>query len=107
MDQGDAVRVDDVLMVGGIETPKIGTPLVDGAHVSLRVFEHVRDKKVINFVRRRRKASSKRTKGHRQWLSVVKVEGIYGPGLESTSREIADLGTTVPSENVQAATAEE
>ncbi|MDE0305322.1 MAG: 50S ribosomal protein L21 [Albidovulum sp.] len=86
-DQGETVRIDDVLMIGGNETTRIGTPLVDGAHVSLRVFEHVKDRKVINFVRRRRKSSSKRTKGHRQWLSVVKVEGIYGPDIEKNETE--------------------
>ena len=88
-DQGNTVRIDDVLMIGGREMVKIGMPLVDGAHVSLRVFEHVKDKKVINFVRRRRKGSSKRTKGHRQWLSVVKVEGIHVPGIENNEAEIA------------------
>ena len=86
--QGESMRIDDVLMIGGNDEPRIGTPLVEGAHVSLHVFEHVKDRKVINFVRRRRKSSSKRTKGHRQWLSVVRVEGIYGPGIEHADNEI-------------------
>ena len=81
-EHGETVRIDDVLMIGGTDTTSIGTPYVDGAHVSLTVSEHFKDRKVINFVRRRRKSSSKRTKGHRQWLSAVKVDGIFGPGIE-------------------------
>ena len=56
----------DVLMVTGDRTI-IGTPSIPGAQVTLELTEFNRGKKVINFKRRRRKHSSKRTKGY-QWL---------------------------------------
>lgn len=56
----------DVLMVTGDQTI-IGTPSIPGAQVTLELADINRGKKVINFKRRRRKHSSKRTKGHK-WL---------------------------------------
>ena len=56
----------DVLMVTGDRTI-IGTPSIPGAHVTLELADVNRGKRVINFKRRRRKHSSKRTKGHK-WL---------------------------------------
>ena len=56
----------DVLMVTGDQTI-IGTPSIPGAQVTLKLADISRSKRLINFKRRRRKHSSKRTKGHR-WL---------------------------------------
>lgn len=56
----------DVLMVTGDQTI-IGTPSIPGAQVTLKLADISRGKRMINFKRRRRKHSSKRTKGHR-WL---------------------------------------
>lgn len=76
---GAAVRFDDVLMLGGA-TPVVGTPMVAGAAVEATVVDQVKADKVITFVKRRRKHSSQRTRGHRQKLTVVRVTGIVaGP----------------------------
>ena len=56
----------DVLLVTGDRTI-IGTPSIPGAQVTLELADLNRGKKVINFKRRRRKHSSKRTKGYK-WL---------------------------------------
>ena len=80
---GDTVQFNDVLMLGG-DTPVIGTPLVEGAAVQAEVLGQIKGEKVINFVRRRRKHSSKRTKGHRQQLTLVKVTEILGSGAGSS-----------------------
>src|SRR6056297_2534172 len=53
---GETVQFNDVLMVGAT----VGTPLVDGAGVQAEVIDQIKGEKVINFVRRRRKHSSKR-----------------------------------------------
>lgn len=72
---GDTVEFTEVLMVGG-ETVKVGAPTVAGAVVKAEVLEQTRGQKVINYVKRRRKHSSQRRKGHRQHLTVVKITDI-------------------------------
>jgi len=77
-EEGASVEVREVLMVGSGEDARIGTPFVDGASVTLRVLENKKDRKVVVFKKRRRQGY-KRRKGHRQHLSVVRVESIQ-PG---------------------------
>lgn len=77
-DAGDAVRFDEVLMLGG-DSPVVGAPRVEGASVEAEILEQIRGEKVIHFVKRRRKHSSQRTKGHRQYLTVVRITGITAP----------------------------
>lgn len=73
---GEVIQFNEVLMVGA----NVGTPLVDGAAVQAEVVDQIKGEKVINFVRRRRKSSSKRTKGHRQQLTLVRVTNILESG---------------------------
>ena len=73
---GDKVQFNEILMVGAT----VGTPLVEGAAVQADVIDQIKGDKVINFVRRRRKHSSKRTKGHRQQLTLLKVTEILEKG---------------------------
>ena len=54
---------------------KIGAPLVDGAKVTATVVEHGRAPKVVVFKKKRRK-HYKRTKGHRQGYTTLKIESI-------------------------------
>ena len=75
---GDTVRFDEVLMLGG-ETPVVGAPRVEGAAVEAEVLEQTKADKVISYVKRRRKHSSQRTRGHRQQLTVVRITGITAP----------------------------
>lgn len=74
-EEGASVEVREVLMVGSGEDARIGTPFVDGASVTLRILENKKDRKVVVFKKRRRQGY-KRRKGHRQHLSVVRVESI-------------------------------
>jgi large subunit ribosomal protein L21 len=53
---------------------------VDGAAVKAEVIDQIKGDKVINFVKRRRKHSSKRTVGHRQKLTLVKITEILASG---------------------------
>jgi large subunit ribosomal protein L21 len=64
----------DVLLLGGDES-KIGAPLVDGARVAATVVDHGRDTKIIVFKKKRRK-QYKRTKGHRQDYTTLKIDSI-------------------------------
>ena len=80
---GDTVQFNDVLMLGGDEVT-VGTPLVAGAAVQAAVVEQTRGDKVINFKRRRRKASSKRLKGHRQHLTLVEITEILAKDADKS-----------------------
>ena len=54
---------------------KVGAPLVDGAKVTATVLDHGRDEKIVVFKKKRRK-QYKRTKGHRQGYTTLKIESI-------------------------------
>ena len=71
---GDAVAFDTVLMLGG-DTVTLGAPTVAGASVAGEIVEQTRGPKTISFKKRRRQ-NSKRKKGHRQHITVVRITGI-------------------------------
>lgn len=74
-EEGSDVEISEVLMVGEGEDALIGSPFVDGATVTLKILENKAAPKVTVFKKRRRQGY-KRRKGHRQKLSVVRVESI-------------------------------
>ena len=77
---GDKIQFNEILMVG----TTVGTPLVAGAGVQAEVIDQIKGDKVINFVKRRRKHSSKRTKGHRQKLTLVRITDVLEKGAEKS-----------------------
>jgi large subunit ribosomal protein L21 len=74
---GNTVEFAEVLMVGEGEKVKVGAPFVSGAKVTAELVDQARGPKVIAFKKRRRK-NSRRKKGHRQHLSLVRITGITG-----------------------------
>ena len=80
---GEKVQFNDVLMLVGDKTV-IGNPRVDGAAVQAEVIEQVKADKVISFVKRRRKHGSKRTRGHRQKLTLIRVTDILASGADGS-----------------------
>lgn len=72
---GSTVEITDVLATGEGDSFKIGAPLVAGAKVTVKVLENKRGPKVIVFKKKKRKGYE-RKRGHRQELSVIKVESI-------------------------------
>lgn len=87
-DAGEKIQFNDVLMLGG-DSPVVGAPLIEGAAVQAEVIDQVKGDKVIHFVKRRRKHSSKRTKGHRQKLTLVKITEILTSGADKTGVKVA------------------
>jgi len=85
---GETVQFNEVLMLGG-ETVTVGAPVVEGAAVQAEVLEQLRGPKVINFVKRRRKHSSQRTKGHRQYLTRVRITDILASGGDKSGVKTA------------------
>ena len=88
---GDKVQFNEVLMIGG-DSPVVGSPVVDGAGVQAEVIEQIKGPKTINFVKRRRKHSSKRTKGHRQQLTLVRITEILAKGAGKSGVMAAENG---------------
>ena len=74
---GESIDINEVLMVGEGTEVRFGTPLVDGASVKVSILENKKDKKIVVFKKKRRQGY-KRRRGHRQHLSVIKVESIKG-----------------------------
>ena len=72
---GETVEFDRVLMIGGGDDVKIGTPVVAGGKVTAEVVAHGRHKKLTIIKFNRRKHYRKQT-GHRQWFTEVKITGI-------------------------------
>lgn len=71
---GETVTFDEVLLVGGAKVA-IGAPLVKGAKVTGTVTDHVNGEKIVIFKYKRRK-NYKRTQGHKQALTTVKIGAI-------------------------------
>src|SRR5262249_9630523 len=76
-DAGSTVEFKEVLMVAGSGEPKLGSPLISGAHVTAQIVEQGRAPKVIAFKKRRRK-NSRRKRGHRQEQTIVRIKDIVG-----------------------------
>ena len=76
-EQGSTITFDDVLAIGSGDGLKLGKPTVEGAKVEAEVLAQGRAKKVIVFKFKRRKGY-KRTKGHRQYFTRLRVKSITG-----------------------------
>jgi large subunit ribosomal protein L21 len=79
---GTIVQLGEVLVVGG-DTPVLGVPTVQGASVAAELLQHKRGPKVIAFKKRRRK-NSRRKRGYRDELSVIRVTEILTDGAKPT-----------------------
>lgn len=78
---GDVITLDDVLMLGDGKDVTVDAPSVAGAAVAAEILEQARDRKIIVFKKRRRK-NYRRTKGHRQHYTLLKVTDILTDGAK-------------------------
>lgn len=69
------VTFDDILLLGDDKKVKVGDPTVKDAKVTAKVLEHLKDKKVIVFKKKRRK-SYRKFNGHKQQLTKIEVTKI-------------------------------
>jgi large subunit ribosomal protein L21 len=86
---GETIQFNDILMIGNT----VGAPMVEDAGVQAEVIDQIKGEKTINFVKRRRKHSSKRTKGHRQQLTLVRITDIMEKGAGKSGVKAALNGT--------------
>ena len=79
---GDTIAFEHVLMLVREGHTDIGAPYVAGASVAAEIVEHKRGDKVIAFKKRRRQ-NSKRKRGHKQDLTVVKITELLTGGAKA------------------------
>ena len=96
-EEGEQIILSDIVMLGDGDKIIIGTPRVDGAGVSATVMRQTRGPKIIIFRRKRRK-NHRRTQGHRQDLTLLKINEIAEdakslkttkPAAKETSKRVA------------------
>ena len=95
---GEVIAFEQVLMLVDGATTQIGAPSVEGVTVAGELVEQGRGAKVIAFKKRRRK-NSRRKRGHRQDLSVIKITDILTGGAKPARRAKAIVepkGATEP-----------
>tara|TARA_B100001939_G_scaffold66831_1_gene55659 strand:+ start:67 stop:729 length:663 start_codon:yes stop_codon:yes gene_type:complete len=78
-ESGAKINLDNVLMIGEGENTTVGTPIIEGALVAAEVLEHKRGDKITVFKKKRRK-NYRRTMGHRQELTVLRITDILTAG---------------------------
>lgn len=100
---GDKIQFNEILMLGG-DAPVVGAPLVADAGVQAEVIDRIKADKVIHYVKRRRKHSSQRTKGHRQKLTLVRITDILasGAGASGVKAAVGTNAKVAPAAEVEA-----
>jgi large subunit ribosomal protein L21 len=73
---GAEVIFDRVLMLGGERNVKLGAPVLDGVRVRGSVVEHGRHPRIRVYTYKKTQNSNRRTHGHRQAFTAVKIEAI-------------------------------
>ncbi|MAD24100.1 MAG: 50S ribosomal protein L21 [Verrucomicrobiales bacterium] len=76
-DAGSALTIDNVMMLNQAGSVKIGSPTIEGAKVEAEVIKHTRGPKLIIWKMKRRKGYRNKN-GHRQDLSLLKINKISG-----------------------------
>lgn len=89
LEQGKKVTFDHVLLIEDNKNTLIGTPVVERARVVGEVVESFKDKKVLVFKKKRRKQYRKTT-GHRQMLTRVKIEKILTGTEKPAKKELGE-----------------
>jgi large subunit ribosomal protein L21 len=74
-EKGSTIEINEVLATGEGADFRVGTPTLAGASVSATILENKRGTKVIVFKKKKRKGME-RKRGHRQELSVIKIDSI-------------------------------
>jgi len=90
-DAGATVELEHVLAINDGKGLTVGTPLLKGARVAATVLEQKKADKVVIFKKKRRK-NYRRTKGHRQQITVIRINDILSKS-KTTTAAAADANT--------------
>ena len=83
-DEGQTITLSDVMLLGDGDKVTVGTPVVTDASVEAQVVSQTRGPKIIIFRRKRRK-NHRRTQGHRQDLTLLKITDINTSGKKAAT----------------------
>lgn len=96
---GSEIALNEVLAIGDAEASTLGRPFVANAAVHAKIVQQPRGNKIIVFKKKRRK-NYRRKRGHRQELTVLRIErmstgaiSVAEPGATSSS-----TGSTEPAQ---------
>jgi large subunit ribosomal protein L21 len=91
--KGDKLVLDAVSLLQNGDKITIGSPIIDGANVTVSILEHIKDKKIIVFKKKRRKGYKVKN-GHRQMLTKIKIDEIsVSKKKKSVKTEEVDTST--------------
>lgn len=95
---GDLISFKDIVAVGNGDKFELGSPAVQGAEVSAKLLHQTRDDKIRVFRKNRRK-HFQRTKGHRQYITILKVMSIKSSiGEEIFKEPVKKVAAEAPKE---------
>ena len=91
-DAGTTIELDNVLAMDDGKGLTVGAPSLPGAHVTAEVLEQKKGDKVVIFKKKRRK-NYRRTRGHRQQLTVIRVTDILSSARKASAQKNEDSVT--------------
>ena len=94
-EEGQKVTLSDVMLLGEGDKVTVGTPVVANASVEAQVVSQTRGPKIIIFRRKRRK-NHRRTQGHRQDLTLLKITDILADGKKPAAKKAAAKAEAKP-----------
>ena len=100
VEAGGEVELDRVLMIGDDSEPLLGAPLIEGARVAATVLDQTRADRILVFKKRRRH-KYRRKQGHRQHLTVLRIEEILKPGAKRAKAKPAPKKALVKKEKAE------
>ena len=96
-EEGKHVELDKVLLVSDGKSVSVGTPVVEGARIAVKVLTHSKGDKVLVFHKKRRKGYQKMN-GHRQALTELWIEAILGKGEKFDAKKSTAPAVTAKAE---------
>ena len=75
--EGEVIKLSNIVLFDDGKDIKIGKPFVENTHVDAKVIRQTKGKKIIIFKRKRRK-NQRRTQGHKQNLTLLKIVSFNG-----------------------------
>lgn len=96
-EEGKHVELDKVLLVSDGKSVSVGTPIVEGARIAVKVLTHSKGDKVLVFHKKRRKGYQK-LNGHRQALTELWIEAILGKGEKFDAKKSTAPAVTAKAE---------
>lgn len=81
---GDAVELDQILLLADGEALTLGRPLIEGASVKAEILLQDKNRKVVIYKYRRRKRYRRKT-GHRQMFTALRITQVVAPGATATA----------------------